>query len=118
MKHLRTLCFINCVPLACMPVCCSDDKNASGSPLSSPVPKTKGPTESLGFMNALSSSNSHQKVKKVKKIVPRLQSNSAKPSTPARQDVDEQGRSVPTTAEGMWVGLGCTCVVGVAFMCV
>ena len=81
----------------------SDDKNASGSPVTSPVPKAKGPTESLGFMNALSSSNSHQKAKKVKKVVPRVQPNGAKPGTvpPARQDLDEQGRSAPPAGEEM-----------------
>ena len=40
-----------------------------GSPIMSPASKNKGPTESLGFMNALSSQVHPQKVRKVKKVV-------------------------------------------------
>ena len=51
---------------------CADEK--SQSPMTSPAVKNKGPTESSGFMNALSSTVQAQKSKKVKKI-PRVQPN-------------------------------------------
>jgi protein phosphatase 1 regulatory subunit 10 len=81
----------------------SDDK---GSPLTSPATKTKGPTESLGFMNALSSQVQPQRVRKVRKVIRAIPNTklarqsrlSSEDDAEQKHQMDESSNSGPSGA--------------------